>query len=78
MNVIKRIIKRIKKENPYVEKQIDNADIIIGEKENLNRQQRIKRFDEYYKSKDLKHWQIAKNNKLSNKGDYTKTNNDII
>jgi hypothetical protein len=59
MNIIKRIIKRIKKENPYVEKQIGNADIIIGESEKLNREQRIKRFDEYYKSKDLKHWQIG-------------------
>jgi hypothetical protein len=59
MNIIKQIIKRIKKENPYVEKQIDNADIIIGESEKLTREQRIKRFDEYYKSKDLKHWKIG-------------------
>jgi hypothetical protein len=31
------------------------ADIIIGESEKLTREQRIKRFDDWYKSKDLKH-----------------------
>jgi hypothetical protein len=59
MNIIKRFIKRIKKQNPYVEKQIDNADILIGEKETLTREQRKKRFDDYYHSKDKKHWNIA-------------------
>jgi hypothetical protein len=59
MNIIKRIMKKLKKQNPYVEKQIDNADIIIGEKEILTREQRLKRFDSYYKSKDKKHWNIA-------------------
>jgi hypothetical protein len=59
MNILKRIIKRIKKQNPYIEKQIENADILIGEKENLTREQRKKRFDDYYKSKDKKHWEIA-------------------
>jgi hypothetical protein len=59
MNIIKRIIKRIQKKNPYIESQLENADIIISEKENLTREQRRKRFDDYYKSKDKKHWQIA-------------------
>jgi hypothetical protein len=59
MNIIKRLIKRIKKENPYVEKRLDNADIIVGEKENLTREQRMKRFDDYYQNKDKKHWNIA-------------------
>jgi G3E family GTPase len=59
MNILKRFIKRIKKQNPYIEKQIENADIIIGEKENLTREQRRKRFDDYYKTKDKKHWDIA-------------------
>jgi G3E family GTPase len=59
MNIIKRLIKRIKKQNPYVEKQIENADIIIGEKENLTREKRLKRFDDYFKSKDPKHWEAG-------------------
>jgi hypothetical protein len=59
MNVIKRLIKGLKRENPYIEKQLDNADIIIGESEKLTREQRIKRFDNWYKSNDLKHWQIG-------------------
>jgi hypothetical protein len=63
MNIIKRIIKRIQKKNPYIEKQLDNADIIINEKEKLTREQRRKRFDEYYKSKDKKHWKIANDKK---------------
>jgi hypothetical protein len=70
MNIIKRIIKRIQKQNPYVESQLENADIIIGEKENLTREQRHKRFDAYYKSKDKKHWEAAqrdKSDKLSTK-----------
>jgi hypothetical protein len=61
MNIIKRIIKKIKKQNPYIEKQLDNADIIIAENEKLTRAERIKRFDDYYQSKDLKHWEIAHN-----------------
>jgi predicted protein tyrosine phosphatase len=61
MNIIKRIIKKIKKQNPYVEKQLDNADIIIVENEKLSREQIKQRFDDYYKSKDLKHWEIAHN-----------------
>jgi hypothetical protein len=65
MNIIKRIIKKIKKENPYIEKQLDNADIIIGEKEILTREQRHKRFDDYYKSKDKKHWKIANDKKIA-------------
>jgi hypothetical protein len=56
MNIIKRIIKRIQKKNPYVESQLENADIIIGEKENLTREQRRKRFDDYYKSGHKKEW----------------------
>jgi G3E family GTPase len=59
MNIIKRIIKRIKKQNPYVEKQLENADIIVGEKENLTREERLKRFDDYYKAQDEKHWKAG-------------------
>jgi hypothetical protein len=54
MNIIKRLIRKIQKENPYVESQLENADIIIGEKENLTREQRRKRFDDYYKAKNKK------------------------
>jgi hypothetical protein len=61
MNIIKRIIKKMKKQNPYIEKQLDNADIIIAVNEKLTRVERLKRFDDYYKSKDLKHWEIAHN-----------------
>jgi G3E family GTPase len=61
MNIIKRIIKRIQKKNPYVESQLENADIIIGEKENLTREQRRKRFDDYYKEKNKKSRKIAQN-----------------
>jgi hypothetical protein len=63
MNIIKRIIKKLKKQNPYVEKQLDNADIIVGEKEILTREQRLKRFDDYYKSRDKKLWEKAHNDK---------------
>jgi hypothetical protein len=59
MNIIKKLIKRIKRENHYVEKRLDNTDIIVGENENLTREQRMKRFDDYYKSKDKKHWKTA-------------------
>jgi hypothetical protein len=59
MNIIKRIIKKIKKQNPYVEKQLDNADIIIAENEKLNREQIRKRFDKWYEIKDNKHWKIS-------------------
>jgi hypothetical protein len=51
MNIVKRIIKRIKKQNPYIETQLENADIIIGKKENLTREQRRKRFDDYFSYK---------------------------
>jgi hypothetical protein len=50
MNIIKEIINKIKK-NPYIKIQLKNADIIIGENENLTREQRRKRFDSYYKEK---------------------------
>jgi hypothetical protein len=59
MNIIKRIIKKLKKQNPYIEKRLDNADIIIAENEKLTRVERLKRFDDYYKSKNLKQWKIA-------------------
>jgi hypothetical protein len=59
MNIIKRFIRKTQKKNPYIESQLENADIIIGEKENLTREQRRKRFDEYYKLKDKKHWDIG-------------------
>jgi G3E family GTPase len=59
MNIIKRLIKRIKKQNPYVEKQLENADIIVGEKERLTREERLKRFDDYYKAQDEKHWKTG-------------------
>jgi hypothetical protein len=59
MNIIKLLIMKIKKQNPYVEKELDNADIIIGEKENLTREERVKRFDSWYKSKDKKHWKTG-------------------
>jgi hypothetical protein len=59
MNIIKRLIRTLKKQNPYVEKQLAGADLIIGEKEKLTREQRLKRFDDYYKKKDEKHWKIA-------------------
>jgi hypothetical protein len=59
MNIVKKFIRKIQKQNPYVESQLENADIIIGEKENLTREQRRKRFDSYYKAKDKKHWEIA-------------------
>jgi G3E family GTPase len=52
MNIIKRFIRKIQKQNPYIESQLANADIIIGEKENLTREQRRKRFDEYYKARN--------------------------
>jgi hypothetical protein len=61
MNIIKRIIKKLKKQNPYVEKQIDNADIIVGEKELLTREQRLKRFDSYYKEQHKKLWENVHN-----------------
>lgn len=51
MNIIKRFIRKIQKKNPYIERQIENADIIIGENERLTREQRLKRFDDYYKQK---------------------------
>jgi spore coat polysaccharide biosynthesis protein SpsF (cytidylyltransferase family) len=62
MNIIKRIFNKLKKnntdvtnriktENPYIESKLENADIIIGEKENLTREQRRKRFDSYYSFK---------------------------
>jgi G3E family GTPase len=54
MNIVKRFIRKIQKKNPYVETQLENADIIIGEKENLTREQRRKRFDDYYKEKNKK------------------------
>jgi HK97 family phage prohead protease len=57
MNIIKRIIKRIKKENPYTEKHLDNADLIIAGNEKLNREQIKERFDSWYKVKDKKHWE---------------------
>jgi hypothetical protein len=60
MNIIKRIIRTLKKQNPYIEKQLDNADIIVGEHEKLTREQRKKRFDDYYQKKDKKHWEIAR------------------
>jgi G3E family GTPase len=59
MNIIKRLIKKIKKQNPYIEKQLENADIIVGEKEKLTREERLERFDNYYKSKDEKHWKTG-------------------
>jgi hypothetical protein len=52
MNIFKRIIKRIKKQNSYTEKSLDNADIIISENEKLNRQQRKKRFENWYKERN--------------------------
>jgi hypothetical protein len=54
MNIIKRFIRKIQKKNPYVENQLENADIIIGEKENLTREQRRKRFDDYFSYKKRK------------------------
>jgi hypothetical protein len=60
MNIIKRLINQIKGKNPYVENQLENADIIIGENENLTREQRRKRFDEYYKSGHKKEWNNAR------------------
>jgi G3E family GTPase len=59
MKIIKQFIKKIKKQNPYIEKQLDNADIIVGEKENLTREERLKRFDDWYKLKDEKHWKAG-------------------
>jgi hypothetical protein len=56
MNIIKRLINQIKGKNPYVESQLENADIIIGRNENLTREQRRKRFDDYYRKKN---WEIA-------------------
>jgi hypothetical protein len=44
----------MQKKNPYIESRIENADIIISEKENLTREQRRKRFDDYYKEKNKK------------------------
>jgi hypothetical protein len=61
MNILKRFIKKLKKENPFVEKQTDNADIIIGEKEILTREQRLKRFDSYYKEQHKKLWENVHN-----------------
>jgi hypothetical protein len=66
MNILKRFIKRLKKENPYVEKQTDNADIIVNDKENLTREERLKRFDNYFKLKDKKHWDIAHKKEIKN------------
>lgn len=63
MNFIKRIIKKIKKQNSYIEKQLDNADIIIGDKEKLTRAERLKRFDDYYQSKNQKLWETAHDKK---------------
>jgi hypothetical protein len=59
MNIIKRIIKKLKKQNPYVEKQLDNADIIIAENEKLTRVERLKRFDDYFKSKNKNLWEAG-------------------
>jgi hypothetical protein len=59
MNIIKKFIRKIQKKNPYIERQIENADIIIGENERLTREQRVKRFDEYYKQKFSKNWEKA-------------------
>jgi hypothetical protein len=59
MNIIKRLIKKLKKQNPYVEHQTENADIIIAGNERLNREQIKERFDNYYKSKDKKAWNNA-------------------
>jgi predicted protein tyrosine phosphatase len=51
MNILKRIIKKFKKQNPYTEKSLNNADIIIAENEKLNRQQVKKRFESWYKAR---------------------------
>jgi hypothetical protein len=51
MNILKRFIKKLKKQNPYVEKETENADIIINDKENLTREQRKKRFNDWYSYK---------------------------
>jgi hypothetical protein len=61
MNIIKQFIKKLKKQYSYVEKQLDNADIIVGEGENLTREQRKRRFDAYYEKKDKKSWEKARN-----------------
>jgi hypothetical protein len=44
-----------------VEKQLENADIIIAGNEKLTRKQRYKRFDDWYKKKDKKHWKKGHN-----------------
>jgi D-mannonate dehydratase len=59
MNIIKRLIKKIKKQNPYVECQTKEADILIGTSEKLSREQIRERFDNYYKVKDKKSWENA-------------------
>jgi hypothetical protein len=50
MNIIKENINKIEK-NPYIKIQLENADIIISENETLTREQRRKRFDDYYSYK---------------------------
>jgi ATP sulfurylase len=59
MNIIKKIIKKFKKENPYIEKHLDNADIIIAGNEKLNREQIKERFNKYYQSKRSKDWKAG-------------------
>ena len=58
MNILK-ILKKLINKNLYIEHQIENADIIIAGNEKLNREQIKERFDNYYKSKDIKSWDNA-------------------
>jgi hypothetical protein len=59
MNIVKKLIRKIQGKNPYTERELDNADLIVAERENLSREQRKKRFDDWYRKNNKKNWEFA-------------------